>query len=171
MLNKKFFTRLLNDNYRNAILAKNRKIINDASLKLKQYATYIVDKHRNDRDENYKHIKQAGYGFCPFDIFMWVAKDESVKKLLFEFNSINHFLVKDEREHAVEVAICMLSELVKENKKDIKDFDIDRIEAESKKAQENYDKVHEEIKQMIEDEMNKALENDISHASNEDNDD
>ena len=158
MLNKKFFTRLLNDNYRKTIILKNAKTINNPNLKLKQYATYIVDKHRNDRDENYKDIKQANYGFCPFDVFMWVAKDGNVKKLLFEFNTINHFLVKDNHSKAVEVAICMLSEFVKENKKDIMSFDIDKIEAESKKAQEDYDKAREEIKQMVEDEMKKQKE-------------
>lgn len=167
MLNKKFFTRLLNDNYRKTILARNSKIINNPRLKLKQYATYIVDKHQNDRDENYKDIKQAGYGFCPFDVFMWVAKGNVVKKVLVEFNSINHFLVKDSHECAVEVAICMLSELVNENKKDIESFDIDVIEAKSKKAQEDYDNALEEIKQLVEDEMKKALENGTSHACNE----
>lgn len=160
MLNKKFFTRLLNDNYRKTILAKNNRVINDPILKLKQYATYIVDKHQNDRDENYKDIKQASYGFCPFDVFMWVSKDGSIKKLLFEFNSINHFLVKGMHTEAVEVAICMLSELVRENKKDIACFDIDKIEAESKKAQEDYDKAKEDIKKMVEDEVKKHQQED-----------
>lgn len=158
MLNKKFFTRLLNDNYRKTTLAKNNRIINDPILKLRQYATYIVDKHQNDRDENYKDIKQASYGFCPFDVLMWVSKDGSIKKLLFEFNSINHFLVEGSHTKAVEVAICMLSELVKENKKDIACFDIDKIEAESKKAQDEYDKAKEEIKQLVEDELKNKKE-------------
>ena len=156
MLNKKFFTRLLNDDYRKSVLLKNDKTINNQNLKLKQYATYIVDKHCNERDENYKDIKQAGYGFCPFDVVMWVSRDGSVKKLLFEFNAVNHFLVKNDHSKAVEVATCMLSELVNENKKDIASFDIDKIEAESKKAQEDYDKAKAEIKQIIEAEMKKA---------------
>ena len=153
MLNKKFFTRLLNDNYRKTVFVKNNRTINDPILKLKQYATYIVDKHQNDRDENYKDIKQASYGFCPFDVFMWVSKDGSIKKLLFEFNSINHFLVEGSHAKAVEVAICILSELVKENKKDIVCFDIDKIEAESKKAQDEYDKAKEDITKMVEEEI------------------
>ena len=128
----------MNDNYRKSILLKNDKIINDASLKLKQYATYIVDKHKNERDENYKDIKQANYGYCPFDVFMWVSKNGSIKKLLFEFNAINHFLVEGNHNKAVEVAMCMLSEFVRENKKDIVSFDIDKIDAESKKIQEDY---------------------------------
>ena len=158
MLNKKFFTRLMNDSYRRSVLLKNDKIINNASLKLKQYATYIVDKHNNERDNDYKDIKQANYGFCPFDMFMWVSKDGSVKKLLFEFNAVNHFLVEGNHSKAVEVAECMLSEFVRENKKDIVSFDIDKIEAESKKAQEDYDKAREEIKQMVEDEMKRRQE-------------
>lgn len=153
MLNKKFFTRLLNDDYRKSVLLRNDKIVNKPSLKLKQYATYIVDKHCNERDESYKDIKQAGYGFCPFDVVMWVSQDGSVKKLLFEFNAVNHFLVKNEHSKAVEAAMCMLSELVNENKKDIASFDINKIEAESKKAQEDYDKAKAEIKQMVEEEI------------------
>ena len=155
MLNKKFFTRLMNDSYRRSVLLKNDKIINNPKLKLKQYATYIVDKHNNERDENYKNIKQANYGYCPFDVFMWVSKDGSVKKLLFEFNVVNHFLVEGSHSKAVEAAECMLSEFVRENKKDIMSFDIDKIEAESKKVQEDYDKAREEIKQMVEEEMKK----------------
>lgn len=158
MLNKKFFTRLLNDNYRKTILLKNNKTINDPNLKLKPYATYVVDKHNVERDENYKDIKQASYGFCPFDIVMWISKDDSIKKLVFEFNSINHFLVKNKHDDAVEVALCILSELVRENKKDIKCFDIDKIEAECKRLQEDYTKAKEEIKQTIEDEMTKQNE-------------
>lgn len=159
MLNKKFFTRLLNDDYRKLVMLRNDKIINSSSLKLKAYATYVVDKHVKERDENYKDIKQANYGFCPFDILMWVSKDGNVKKLLFEFNSVNHFLVKKEHNKAVEVVMCMLSELVKENKKDVICFDIDKIEAESKKAQEDYDKMHEEIKQMVEEQLNRKENN------------
>lgn len=165
MLNKKFFTHLMNDSYRKSILLKNDKIINNSSLKLKQYATYIIDKHNNERDNDYKDIKQANYGFCPFDVFMWVSRDGSVKKLLFEFNAVNHFLVEGNHSKAVEAAECMLSEFVRENKKDIVSFDIDKIEAESKKAQEDYDKAREEIKQMVEEEMKKKKQS--SDCSNQ----
>ena len=169
MLNKKFFTRLMNDSYRKSILLKNNKIIDNASLKLKQYATYIVDKHNNERDNDYKDIKQVNYGFCPFDVFMWVSRDGSVKKLLFEFNAVNHFLVEGVHIKAVEAAECMLSEFVRENKKDIVSFDIDKIEAESKKAQEDYDKAREEIKQMVEEEINKKKQS--SNCSDQQNGD
>ena len=169
MLNKKFFTRLMNDSYRRSVLLKNDKIINNASLKLKQYATYIVDKHNNERDNDYKDIKQVNYGFCPFDVFMWVSKDGSVKKLLFEFNVVNHFLVEGHHNKAVEAAECMLSEFVRENKKDIVSFDIDKIEAEAKKAQEDYDKAKEEIKQIVEEEMKKKKQS--SNCSDQQNGD
>ena len=158
MLNKKFFTRLLDDDYRRAVILNNDKAINSPSLKLKAYATYVVDKHAKERDDNYKDIKQAGYGFCPFDVIMWVSKNGSVKKLLFEFNSVNHFLVKQDHKRAVEVVLCMLSELVKESKKDVVCFDIDKIEAESKKAQEDYDRMYAEIKKDIEDKMKSDAE-------------
>ena len=59
----------------------------------------------------------------------------------------------------------MLSEFVRENKKDIVSFDIDKIEAESKKAQEDYDKAREEIKQMVEEEMKKKKQS--SDCSNQ----
>jgi len=159
----------MNDSYRKSILLKNNKIIDNASLKLKQYATYIVDKHNNERDNDYKDIKQVNYGFCPFDVFMWVSRDGSVKKLLFEFNAVNHFLVEGVHIKAVEAAECMLSEFVRENKKDIVSFDIDKIEAESKKAQEDYDKAREEIKQMVEEEINKKKQS--SNCSDQQNGD
>ena len=146
MLNKKFFTRLLNDSYRKSVLLKNDKIINNQDLKIKQYATYAVDKHNNDRVDIYKDIKLAYYGFSPYDVLMWVSDDGSVKKLIFDFNSVNHFLVSNDCSKAVEVVECMLSELIRENRSSIESFDIDRIEAEAKKIQEEYDKAEEEIR-------------------------
>ena len=169
MLNRKFLTRLLNDDFRKSVLNNNDKIINSSSLRLKAYATYVVDKHAKERDDDYKDIKQAHYGFCPFDVIMWVSKDGSVKKTLFEFNSVNHFLVKNEHCKSVEVAVCILSELVKENKKDVLCFDIDKIEAESKKVQEEYEKAREEIKRMVEEEMKKKKQS--SDCSNQQNGD
>lgn len=163
MLNKKFLTRLLNDGYRKSVLLKNSKIVNDQRLKLKAYATYIVDKHANERDEDCRDIKQAGYGFCPFDVLMWVSTDGSVKKTVFEFNTVNHFLVKNDKAHAVEVAECMLSELVRENRRDIACFDIDKIEAESKRAQEDYETMKVEVKKLVEEELKKR--NEIFHES------
>lgn len=149
MINKKFLTKLLNDNYRQAILAKNAKIIASTSLKLKAYATYIVDKHMKERDDNLRDAKEANYGFCPFDVLMWVANDGNVRKTIFEFNTINHFLKAGLHEKAVDVATCILSELVCENKKDIASFDIDKIEIECKNAIDEYDAMHKKMQDML----------------------
>ena len=54
------------------------------------------------------------------------------------------------KEHtkAVEVAICILSELAKENKKDIMCFDIDKIDAYLKKIEQEWMKKQEKEIQM-----------------------
>lgn len=148
MINKKFFTRLLNAEYRKKTMMKNHKFINDEKLKVKQYATYVVDKHCKDRNMDVKDSKEAKYGLCPIDVIAYCANDGTVKKSLFEFNSINHFLVKDEHSNAVEVAICIISELAKENKKDVCCFDIDKIDADMKRCEEDYLKMVEEMKKM-----------------------
>ena len=87
---------------------------------------------------------------------MWVSKDGSVKKSMFEFNSINHFLVENNHSKAVEVAMCILSELVKENKKDIMSFDIDKIEVESKHMQDEYEQMLDEVKAKVKEELEKT---------------
>lgn len=155
MLNRKFLTRLLNDSYRASVIAKNSKTVNDTGLKLRAYATYVVDRHCRDRNEDYKDIKQASYGFCPFDVLMWVSQDGSIKKSLFEFNTVNHFLVEGKHEKAVEAVMCILSELVRENKRDIACFDIDRAEAESKRLQEDYEKTLSEVRETVKNEISK----------------
>ena len=137
---------------------KNEKFINDPKIKLKQYATFIVDKHNNERKEEFKDIKEAKYGFCPVDVIAYCSKDGMVKKSLFEFNSINHFLIKNDHKTAVEVAICVISELVRENKKDVDCFDIDRIEADMKKCEEEYLKMQEELKKLKEENEKKDEE-------------
>ena len=48
MLNKKFITRLLNDDFRRNVMMKNNRLIESKDLKLKAYATYVVDKYNND---------------------------------------------------------------------------------------------------------------------------
>ena len=52
MLNKKFLTKLLDDDFRKTIMTRNHKFIESKDLKLKQYATYVVDKYFNDRDQS-----------------------------------------------------------------------------------------------------------------------
>ena len=150
MLNKKFLTKLLNEDFRKKVLLKNHKFVESQSLKLKQYATYVVDKHNKERKQELKESKAAKYGFCPVDIIAYCAKDGSVKKSLFEFNSINHFLVKGDHDAAVEVATCIISELVSESKKDVVCFDIDKIDSDMKKCEEEYLKAQEELKKLKE---------------------
>ena len=160
MLNKKFLTKLLNPDFRKQVLLKNRKYVDNASLKLKQYATYAVDKHNKERNNELKDVKAARYGFCPIDVFAYCAKDGTVKKSLYEFNSINHFLVANDYNAAVEVATCILSQLVAENKDDVACFDIDKIDADMKKCEENYLKMQEELKKLKEENEKKENGND-----------
>ncbi len=112
-------------------------------MKLKQYATYIVDKHKKDRKGEFKDSKEMCYGYSPIDIIAYVSKDGSIKKSVFEFNSINHFLIENDHDKAVETAICILSQLASENKKDVACFDIDKIDADAKKVEEEYLKAQE----------------------------
>ena len=144
MLNKKFLTKLLGDDFRKTIVARNCKYINSKELKLKQYATYVVDRYFNDRDQAYVDLKEANYGFSPLEILAYVAKDGSIKKYFFEFNIVAHFLREKQHDKAVEVVVCMLSELAKENKKDIACFDIDKIDAYLKKLEAEYVKQQEQ---------------------------
>lgn len=143
MLNKKFLTKLLDDEFRNNVLLKNNKIILNPNLKLKQYATYVVDKHMKDRNQLYKTVKSMYYGFTPIDMFAYVSTKNEIKQLVFEFNSINHFLVKNDHKTAVNVAICILSEIVRENKNDVLSFDIDKIDAYVKMIEKTYNEQHQ----------------------------
>ena len=138
MLNKKFLTKLLNDGFRKSVLLKNNKLIESNCLKLKAYATYIVDKYCNDRDKAFIDVKEANYGYSPLEVLAYVAHDGSIKKAFFEFNSVAHFLKIKERAKAVEVVMCILSELARENKKDIACFDIDKIDAYLKKVENEW---------------------------------
>lgn len=143
MLNKKFLTRLLNKDFRHRVMASNSKLLSSNALKLKQYATYIVDKHNKERNIELKDSVEYRYGFCPIDVIAYCSIDGSVKKIVLEFNSINHFLAKGDHESAVEVAICILMQLANEVKKDIESFDIDKIDADMKKAEQAYAKKQE----------------------------
>ena len=127
-------------------MAQHHKLIASDMLKLKQYATYVVDKHNKERDNALKSVKEAYYGYSPIDVLAYVAKDGSIKKSVLEFNSINHFLVKDDHNTAVEVVICILSQLAYECKKDVAVFDIDKIDADAKKLEEYYLKKQKELK-------------------------
>ena len=65
MLNKKFLTKLLDDNFRKTIIAKNNRLISNPKLQIKQYATYVVDKHTKERNIAFKDDKSMFYGFNP----------------------------------------------------------------------------------------------------------
>ena len=150
MLNKKFLTKLLNKSFRRTTIARNYKYVESEDLKLKAYATYVVDKYNNDRDKAFVDVKAANYGYSPLEVLAYVAKDGSIKSAFFEFNSVSHFLKKRDNASAVEVVICILSELAKENKKSIVCFDIDKIDAYLKKLEKEYLKTVEELKKLKE---------------------
>lgn len=137
-MNSKFLTKLLNEQYRNQILAKNTKIISDPKMQLNQYATYVVDKHNKDRNESLKDSREFFYGFNPIDVIAYCAIDGTIKKLCFEFKTVNHFLHNNDRLTAVDVVKCILSEIVRENKRDVVSFDIDKIDADAKLLEEQY---------------------------------
>lgn len=156
-MNSKFLTKLLNESFRAQILTKNAKIINDTKLQLNQYATYVVDKHAKDQNLKLKNSREFFYGYDPIDILAYCSVDGSVKKLCFEFKTVNHFLHENNRLVAVDVVKCILSEIVRENKKDILSFDIDKIDADAKQLEEKYKKEIENLKKQKE---NKELKND-----------
>lgn len=158
MLNKKFLTKLLDDNFRKTIIAKNNRLISNPKLQIKQYATYVVDKHTKERNIAFKDDKSMFYGFNPVDIFSYVSIDGSLRQLVFEFNTINHFLVKKDHNSAVEATICILSEIVNENKKDVESFDIDKIDAYMKTIEKQYASTKQQLDKTIENESNKTEE-------------
>ena len=144
-MNRKFLTKILDSAYRRQVIQKNYKLISNKEFRLQAYATYVVDKHAKERKEEFANDRKLGNGFCPVDVLAYCSKNGSIKKFLFEFKPINHFLAKKDYANTVEVAICMLVQLVNENKKDVVCFDIDAIEADAKKAEEEYKKMQEEL--------------------------
>lgn len=58
MLNKKLLTKLLNESFCKQVLLRNKKYVGNVSLKLKQYATYVVDKHMKERNMAMKDVKE-----------------------------------------------------------------------------------------------------------------
>ena len=139
-MNGKFLTKLLDENYRNQILAKNSKYVNDQKLQLKQYATYVVDKHAKDRKNEFKDSREFFYGYDPIDVIAYCAADGTVNKLCFEFKTVNHFLHENNRLAAVDVVKCILAEIARERKSKLLSFDIDKIDADAKMIEETYNK-------------------------------
>lgn len=153
MFNRKFLTKLLDEDFRRRTLAKNRKFISDESLKIKEYAMYVVDYQIIHRSQEFQNDKTAFYGFSPLAVFGYVANDGAVKTMMVEMNSVNHFLKMQNGNAAVDVALCIISQVYAENKDKIRDFDPQTISTELKKLDAEY-------KNSIDNEDNKQKETD-----------
>jgi hypothetical protein len=131
------YTKFLNDSFRHQFLQQNSRFMNDESLQLKQYARYVCDSQILNRSKEHEKDKNASYGFSPINFLCAIHQDGSMSKMLFEFKIVNHFLKDKDGDRAVEVVECMLIDLLK-NCKTIKTFDIDIIDAELKKIEDEY---------------------------------
>lgn len=131
------YTKFLNDDFRQSFLNLNSKLLADKKLQIPQYARYVCDSQILHRSKEHEDDKNAGYGFSPINFLCAVHKDKTFSKTLFEFKIVNHFLKNKEGEKAVEVVEAMLLDLVK-NDKSIETFDIDLIDAELKKIEDEY---------------------------------
>ena len=139
MLNKKFLTKITNNqNYRRTFLLNNAKTLSNNDLGISRYAHYVVDYQIINRNKDFAHDKLSYYGFNPIAPICYVANDGEVVVKMFEMKSINHFLVKQEGENAVEVAMCILVQIYEECKKHIRNFDIDTIDAVLTKFDHEY---------------------------------
>ena len=136
------YTKFLDDNFRHNFLHLNKKILQNKDLQIPQYARYVCDSQILHRSKEYENDKNASYGFSPINFLCAIHKDKSLSKTLFEFKIVNHFLKDKEGEKATEVVEVMLIDLVK-NDKSIKTFDIDIIDAELKKIEDEYLKAQE----------------------------
>lgn len=136
-MNKKFLTRLLNADFRRRTLFSVNQRKAD-KMKIPQYAQYVVDDMIVNRSKEHENDKDWHYGFTPIN-FLCAVKKNGIDRKIFEFNSVNYFLRQKNGEAAVEVVKCMLMKWVQEDPTII-DFDIDVIDAELRKAQEEYEK-------------------------------
>ena len=137
-MNGKFLTKLLDSDYRNQFILKNSKLVTNNKIQLNQYATYVVDKHAKDRKLEFKDSREFYYGFDPIDIIAYCANDGSIKKLCFEFKTVNHFLHENNRLAAVDVVKCILIEIARENKAQFQSYDIEKIDADAKMLEKQY---------------------------------
>lgn len=131
------YTKFLNDGFRKSFLNLNSKLLVDKKLQIPQYARYICDSQILHRSKEYENDKNASYGFSPINFLCAIHKDKSMSKTLFEFKIVNHFLKDKEGEKATEVVEVMLIDMVKSDKS-IETFDIDIIDAELKKIEDEY---------------------------------
>lgn len=134
---RKKYTKFLNDSFRHTFLNLNTKLLSNKKLQIPQYARYICDSQILHRSKEYENDKNASYGFSPINFLCAIHKDKSMSKTLFEFKIVNHFLRDKEGEKAMEVVEAMLIDMVK-NDKSIETFDIDIIDAELKKIEDEY---------------------------------
>lgn len=140
------YTKFLNDSYRQRFLKESSKFLTSKELKIPQYARYVCDSQILHRSKEHENDKNSGYGFSPINFLCAIHKDKSMSKTLFEFGIVNHFLKLKEGDKAVEVVEAMLIDLVT-NDKTIANFDIDTIDAELKKIEDEYLKAQAKNKQ------------------------
>lgn len=131
------YTKFLNDDFRHHFLLENLKYLKNENLQLKQYARYVCDSQILNRSKEHENDKNASYGFSPINFLCAIHQDGTMSKTLFEFKTVNHFLKDQDGDRAVEVVECMLVDLVK-NFKTVKTFDIDIIDAELKRIEDEY---------------------------------
>lgn len=131
------YTKFLNDGFRSNFLNLNLKLLRDRKLQIPQYARYVCDSQILNRSKEHENDKNASYGFSPINFLCAIHKDGSMSKTLVEFKIVNHFLKDREGEKATEVVEAMLIDLVKGDKS-IVSFDIDVIDAELKKIEDEY---------------------------------
>lgn len=137
-LSKKNITKLLDSEYRSKILSM---ISEEQQIKLMipQYARYVVDSQIISRAEQFKNDKNAYYGFSPISFLCAVMSNGLIDKKLFEFNIVNHFLKDTDGNSAVDVVKCILI-MWKKEQKDIVDFNVEKIDAELVRLDEEFAK-------------------------------
>lgn len=133
-LSKKTLSKLIQPDFRSRIL----KTYIPTSLGLEQYAKYVVDSQIVSRDKSLENDKKSYFGFQPINVLCYVSNSGSVVKKFIEFNSVNHFLKDYKGEIAIDVVKCMLILLYLENKKDVKNFDYELIDAELQRLENMY---------------------------------
>lgn len=132
---------MLSKKFRDSILKTTKFQKLDREKKITQYARYVVDTHVNSRDKLLKDSKAAGYGFSPISPLCAVLDNGNVDLMLMEFNIVNHFLAEQDDAAAVDVVKCMLAEWCNE-RKDVKDFDIDTIDTQLSKIEKDWLEKH-----------------------------
>jgi hypothetical protein len=136
MITKKKMTKLLNNEYRRSIISS----ISHYKLQkynLIAYSRYVIDSQIVHRDKSLENDKNAYYGFSPINIICAILNDGTIIKKFIEFNIINHFLHERDGNSACEVLQCILIDWIKDNK-NIKNFDIELIDAELEKIEKDY---------------------------------